>query len=109
MRVANLKSLRDGDGCAMGEDCVSRGTCALCCEKMDRLASCGGEVGGEYELARIGLEERGEETDGRYLVCCRGVVEEEDVTGGASKVKIGVGIMANMVMACSRCDVQPVF
>jgi hypothetical protein len=34
-------------------------------------------------------------------------VAEEDVRGAASKVKIGVGIVANIVMAFSRCDGWP--
>jgi hypothetical protein len=48
---------------------VSRGICLPCCEKMERLVSWGGDIGGEYELARIGLDESGDETDGRYLDC----------------------------------------
>lgn len=114
MRDANLKSLRVGDDDgrgAIGEDWVSSGTtCApppCCCGKMDRSGSSPwGDIGGEYEVARMGLDESGEETEGRYLVCWRGVVEEEeDATGAASKVNIGVGIMANIVMAsCSQLD-----
>lgn len=98
----------DGRG-AIGEDCVSSGnTCApppCCCGKTNRSESPWGDVGGEYEVARMGLEESGEETEGWYLVCWRGVVEEEeDSTGAASKVKIGVGIMANIVAVLFAVD-----
>lgn len=73
MRVANLKSCLLQDG-AIGEDWVSD-----CCdgrEKMflSRLERGGG---GEGVEARMGLEDKGEETDGRYW--------------GVSKVRLKIG------------------